>query len=207
MACWVRNLNFQRCCRPDPGMQKSPQFSQQLPLANVLVKPTIESAALQHEVDTAADRKGAHEVSRSCWRAGFNFYRCCNRDQAGGNPACWDGRDFTYEKCCHPPGVTRAANLFEDINCDRLSQSWNFLREETTAIASLLNRGELLKRADTALGGLGAWRNSLRRRLSKAEGECPLGRIATEAALLILCLAQQGKWHCSADWCYYWLFK
>jgi len=150
------------------------------------------------EAPCLPDVAWGHVVSRSCWREGFNFFRCCTRDQPGGNPVCWDST-FTFEKCCYPPGVTRAAMLFEDINCDRLGSPWKVLRLECNDIAVLTSQGDL-GRAAQKMGGHHVWRHSLQRRLGESVGECYIGRLAVQAACLLLCISQLTNRRCDSYW-------
>merc|ERR1719362_136910 len=91
--CWSEGYDFDRCCVTPMHVQE-------------------EKAHKDH-------LQSAFAVSQKCWRLGFTFKNCCTRSRKGGNPECWDGAEFTFEKCCQPPESLPAALHFEDINCDR----------------------------------------------------------------------------------------
>ncbi|CAJ1347752.1 unnamed protein product [Effrenium voratum] len=137
-------------------------------------------------------------TSVSCWREGFTFKFCCTRALAGGEPSCWDGHSFTYERCCRPPLPSEASAVFEDVNCHRVPghTDWQRLREELVVLSNSLEGGRFGEDFGQE-GGRG-----LLRRLSRSfprSLDCGVGRLALAVAQALLCILSGGD-GCQKYW-------
>ncbi|CAE8615200.1 unnamed protein product, partial [Polarella glacialis] len=205
-SCWAGVFREARCCDSAHGLRGDPScWEGSLQFERCCVRP----AELQEHValDVPQMRDGL-SVSRSCWREGYNYKKCCTRSRPGGDPSCWEGGDFTFERCCRPPADASAAGLiFEDWNCDRLggsssSRSWPSLRTELEDISDSLSWGQLAARAK-AFGGVKGWMRRLARLWGGRQDEgCPLGHLSLAVGRLLLCLASDGaeSGRCHVSW-------
>eukprot|EP00929_Paragymnodinium_shiwhaense_P079977 TRINITY_DN41696_c0_g1_i3.p1 TRINITY_DN41696_c0_g1~~TRINITY_DN41696_c0_g1_i3.p1 ORF type:complete len:512 (+),score=36.76 TRINITY_DN41696_c0_g1_i3:74-1609(+) len=52
----------------------------------------------------------------SCWNPPYTEKVCCNRLQGpSGNPQCWDGLHYTYERCCPGNNLKIEVNGFHEV--------------------------------------------------------------------------------------------
>lgn len=195
-ACWDEYFTFARCC-PQAGGGQPRSTPDVLGAAGASRGRQLLQEPCRGPGGEPCD--GAPEVSRSCWRQGYNFLFCCTRARPGGNPECWDGQNFTYSRCCHPPPPpSPAAFVFEDVNCERSGPGWEGLRSDIASLFRAAEQGQLLALAQPSESSWSKWAWRLKRRAGLTGGECPLGQVALHVALLLLCLADRGA--CSSQW-------
>eukprot|EP00927_Polykrikos_kofoidii_P023888 TRINITY_DN21846_c0_g1_i4.p1 TRINITY_DN21846_c0_g1~~TRINITY_DN21846_c0_g1_i4.p1 ORF type:complete len:904 (+),score=103.50 TRINITY_DN21846_c0_g1_i4:34-2712(+) len=225
-ACWESDegFSFDRCCggvavewSANIGREEAAVADTGLGAASAatLAPPSATgSASGLAAADVADDGNGADteasfdgtQLFRHCWRGGFNFFKCCTRSQPGGNPECWDGEDFSFERCCYPPLATPAAFLFEDVDCTRAGGTWEALRGEVSDVCRAVGSGQLQSSAGERAGSVAGWAELLEHGLALAatehlgSNECPLGRITVRIAVLLLCLAQRSQGRCRMRW-------
>lgn len=142
---------------------------------------------------------GSLLTSRTCWRMGYTFKFCCSRAYVSGNPECWDGKEFTYERCCLPTQATPAAFSFQDHNCERSGSGWGALLSSLEMLVEALDRGIFTDTLRIS-GGAPAVMIKLRRLLGQASGDCSMGRVAAMAGILLVCLTRNEGRMCTPHW-------